>query len=146
MAGVHSQRHKQHKKNFRKNVNMARAKILIYLFLVFLAIGAVETGFCLENSQQPLPARNPFFRAGEDILSYGVKGLAKKAGPLKLEGILLSSREKIALISGRILREGQVFEGRQVISIEKDRVLVKDVGKVVVLDLPQLTEAKSYEE
>jgi hypothetical protein len=118
-------------------------KVFIILLCLFCFIAAyfLKEASPLETDLEPASQRNPFFRAGEDILSYGVKSLGKGVGTLKLEATFISGKDRIALISGRILKEGQTFEGRQVISISQDQVFLKDIGEVVILNLPALYQS-----
>ncbi len=122
---------------------MQQSIIGFLLICCFIGIGLVPKIFSQETK---IPSeRNPFFKAGEGVLSFKVKGLSQEIGPLKLEATMLSGKNKMALISGRILKEGETFEGREVVTIKRDRVFVKDAGKMVVLKLSKLTEAKSHE-
>ncbi|HBO83721.1 MAG: hypothetical protein A2073_04035 [Deltaproteobacteria bacterium GWC2_42_11] len=48
----------------------------------------------------------------------------------KVSFILINAGRKFAIINGRVLREGDAFEGdSRVVSIEKDRVMIKEAGK-----------------
>lgn len=101
--------------------------LLCVLLFPFSAPAAVE----------PLPntvLRNPFFLPGEED-----ELLPKKVLPEVKEELLLnlvleatfiseSGRERIALISGQIVKEGETIENKKVVSIEKDNVVLKGIG------------------
>ena len=48
----------------------------------------------------------------------------------KVSFILINAGKKFAIINGKVIREGDAFEGdSRVVSIEKDRVMIKEAGK-----------------
>ncbi len=107
--------------------------------------GTIVAGFLLlplcapagTESLAPSALRNPFFLPEEEdaLLPQKLPAPAaevKEALPLNLvlEATFISEsgREKVALISGQIVKEGESIEGTKVVSINKDGVLLKGIG------------------
>ena len=58
-----------------------------------------------------------------------------KPVPLTLSAVVVRDQVRYAVINGRIVREGQMIEGRRVLAIEDSGVLVDDNGVEVTLTL-----------
>jgi hypothetical protein len=80
--------------------------------------------------------RNPFFLPEEEeaLLPKSIPIPSpeeiKEEPPLNLilQATFISGKEKIALINGQIVKEGEQVEDKTVVSIEKNRVVVKGIG------------------
>lgn len=92
--------------------------------------------FANNNSEQ-LALRNPFLTLYEQ--KFGVTNQKKDAVKqvLNLEGVFIWPDRKMALINGQVVKEGDSIEGKEVASIQKEEVILKDKnGGTLVLGLP----------
>lgn len=62
-----------------------------------------------------------------------------------LQGIFYSDKFKIAVISGYIVKEGDVFEGTRVLAITPSRVKIRGQNRVRWLALKDILEASKEE-
>lgn len=73
------------------------------------------------------------------ILPAAVAVAAAAAPPkplpaLKLSGTVAGGKRPLAVINGRFLRNGEVIDGYEVVSISRDRVTLQGEGRKVVLN------------
>ncbi len=61
-----------------------------------------------------------------------------KEEPLSVTGILLGEKRAAAIINGRILRVGDTVEGKTIIAIEKDRVILKKGSEKHILKIREV--------
>ena len=62
--------------------------------------------------------------------------------PLVLQMVLMSETRKIAVINGTTVEEGAVVSGAKVISISKEKVIVRRKGKIVDLMMSSIKNIK----
>jgi len=120
-------------------------QILLYCYLLLSPFSAPAATGSLPNTI----LRNPFFLPGEEteLLPKKVLPKVKEEAPLDLvlEATFISGsgRERIALINGQIVKEGETVENKKVVSIEKDTVVLKGIGTAPLV-LPAVVKKGVY--
>ncbi|MBU0482355.1 MAG: hypothetical protein KKG47_14780 [Proteobacteria bacterium] len=74
-----------------------------------------------------VPARDPFIWPLEQLRKFDERDEGSKKDPFadfKLNGILWTGREPVAIINNKPLRQGETIDGARVQSIEKDSVIL----------------------
>lgn len=116
-------------------------------FSLALAFIMVVCAFevCAAYTEGPvLVARNPFYLPDETVKSTDESATLEPMDlnmvrALSLEGIFISSRERIALINGDIVRVGdRLDQGMEIVKISESKVYLKKDEEIVALILPRL--------
>lgn len=89
-------------------------------FLFVLAIAAVTTAAAQEPRLQD-PMRPPAPAQSEGAASSA-------AGGLSLTAVLISASRRIALVNGKIYREGDRINGDEIVAIEQGSILIRRNG------------------
>lgn len=74
---------------------------------------------------------------GRDPFSGRMYSSEKKASALRLIGIIWDEKEPLAMINERILKVGDMIQGKQIIRINSDSIVVDDGSKEIELKLQQ---------
>ncbi|MBI3621376.1 MAG: hypothetical protein HY208_04235 [Nitrospirae bacterium] len=87
----------------------------------------------LEQLEAPRWGRDPFAQPTKEEVM---------AGTLSLTAILYHQSSAVAVLNGQVVRVGDEVDGRQVVAIDRDHVMVRE-GKVLRrLDVPRFTVQK----
>lgn len=89
-----------------------------------------------------MPLLNTF--AGRQGAGQGEKEDEKQV-PLVLQGIVLKSGKRFAVINGQVLSEGKTIEGYEVIRIAQDTVQLQGADEAFTLTLQKVTIKHSNE-
>ncbi len=113
------------------------------LFVFMLLFNLILPNFGLSQvSAQGESTRNPFLTLREQRCGSAIK-TRKPIGFFYLQGVFIKPDKKIALINGKVVKEGDFIEDKKVASIEKDSVVLEDGGGKLVIRLPQIKGAKT---
>ena len=93
---------------------------LVYLVLILLP----ESSFAMNDPMQP-----PEYSVSSGVIEEMMDS------ELDLQMILISPLRKFAVLNNKTVKEGGMVSGAKIISIEKERVVVKRKGKVFDLRL-----------
>ncbi|MFA6349462.1 MAG: hypothetical protein WCY12_00850, partial [Candidatus Omnitrophota bacterium] len=74
---------------------------------------------------------------GRDPFSGRMYSSENKASALRLIGIIWDEKEPLAMINERILKVGDMIQGKQIIRINSDSIVVDDGSKEIELKLQQ---------
>lgn len=74
---------------------------------------------------------------GRDPFSGRIYSAGKKTSALHLIGIIWDEKNPVAMINERILKTGDVIQGKQVVRINSDSVIIDDGSKETELKLQQ---------
>jgi hypothetical protein len=80
-------------------------------------------------------------RWGRDPFATPTKQEAM-AGTLSLTAILYHQSSSVAVLNGQVVRVGDEVDGRQVVSIDRDHVMVREGKLLRRLDVPRFTAVK----
>ena len=69
--------------------------------------------------------RNPFLSPDEEI-SFSRKTEEIALGELKISAIFYNGKKNCAIINGKIIDEGDSLDGKQIVTIDRDAVHLKD--------------------
>jgi hypothetical protein len=83
-----------------------------------------------ENFQAPRWGRDPFARPTKE---------EAMAGSLSLTSILYNPASAVAVINGQVVRAGDDVDGRRVVSIGPDHVIVREGEIIRRLEVPRFT-------
>ncbi|MDF2179142.1 hypothetical protein P2G88_12855 [Aliiglaciecola sp. CAU 1673] len=103
---------------------------------VFLAIGLMAMPL---QSQQMDPTRPPL-----DVGVAGQSGGIPQAA-MKLDGIITRNGKHFALVGKQALGRGDRLGGLEIVSVEADKVLLRDQNKNVTLQLNMAQNMKKSE-
>lgn len=113
---------------------LKRPILLLILNIFFLS------GICYGVlTPQKYNTRNPFFTLQEQKQGFEKEKEKEKESyqPLSLEGVFIWPTKRIALINGQILKEGEIIEGKKVVSISEEQVVLDNQGGMnIILKLP----------
>lgn len=110
-------------------------------FILLINLVPANLGYYLVNAQGE-QARNPFMTLREQKYGSAI-AIRKPSGFFCLQGVFIKPDNKIALINGKVVREGDYIEERKVISIERDSVVLEDAGEKLVLRLQAIKGSKA---
>jgi hypothetical protein len=88
----------------------------------------------LESEPEPPKMRDPFL-SSKNSVQVKTAAVSKTLVELKLSGILWDEKIPSAIINSKIVKIGDLIEGKTVVDIEKNRVLVMEEGKILVIEL-----------
>ncbi len=99
-----------------------------------IIIKKTEPGEIFEPEKKIEIIRDPFLASKnpEKIQTIAMK---KPTTQLKLSGILWDDRIPSAIINSKIVEIGDLIEGKTVVDIERDRVIVMEDGKIFIIEL-----------
>ena len=80
------------------------------------------------------PTEPPFHAALTDPVMIENDG-EEAASELTLSSILVSTKRRVAIINGQILKRNESIQGARIVAIEPDRVVLDNAGKKVELFL-----------
>lgn len=86
---------------------------------------------CLEGLAQQYDPMMPAYLMKKPVNKESVK--VRQKTYYEVNQILMSKKDRLAIVNGRIVRKGDWIQSAQVIAIEKDRVLLNKSGKVLTL-------------
>lgn len=84
------------------------------------------TGVLKSPIEIPVEAKKDFPQIPLDIVAPKPP---EKAVEKMVSFILINGGKKMTIINGMVLKEGDTFDNNRVVSIEKDRVMIKEAGK-----------------
>lgn len=122
-----------------------KKEIFVILVLIFNCIFFREA-LCSEAEKSAGFLRNPFLTALEQKTGIVKDNKKEITYPLYLQAVFIWPNKKVALINGCILKEGEFIEGKELVSIMQDKVLLKDKSQAtIMLTLPLVSKTKESE-
>jgi hypothetical protein len=107
--------------------------ILLLILNIFLLTGIAYPGITPQKDN----TRNPFFTLKEQKQGFEKEKEKESYQPLSLEGVFIWPTKRIALINGQIIKEGEIIEGKKVVSISEEQVVLDNQsGMNIILKLP----------
>jgi hypothetical protein len=99
-----------------------------------LSAGLSEVNLqALEQLQSPQWGRDPFALPSKQEVM---------AGTLSLTAILYHQSSAVAVLNGQVVRVGDEVDGRQVVAIGRDHVIVREGKAIRRLEVPRFTAEK----
>lgn len=79
--------------------------------------------------------RNPFLTQEEEKIYQQARGKIIIKSGLELAAVFFSPPNSQAIINGQILKVGDIIEGKKIIKINKESVILKDIEGEYILEL-----------
>lgn len=109
----------------KKAADLSKVKVLKKPRINLEELDKKENAALLEE----LKEKNPF--QPEHLTSLG----NERKTVTQLKGILWDSRNPVAIIGENVVKEGDTFDGKKVIKINPDSVILEEQGEQVTLEL-----------
>jgi len=115
---------------------------VFFLLLIPTAVSFAKEGFKYDRKGK----RDPFLTlvTKEGKILPGARAFSESDN-INLEGIIWDPKgESVALVNGRLVKEGDSFQGIQILKIKKETIIVQRKNKVFMVDLKK-GEGTEYE-